>query len=140
MDKISKIKTDLLMREWAEMVRTCRSNGLTVKEWCLNNGINIKTYYYRLKIVRDFICDNRLVNITDDCSSAHHDIVTVPMNPTLDNGTRQIKITSANIAVELPPNVQPQLLKAAINYTYNLVIICSIKSVVSSNVTDKFFR
>ena len=114
MDKISRIKTDLLMREWAEMVRTCRSSGLTVKEWCLNNGINIKTYYYRLKRERDFICDNKLVNITDDCSSAHHDIVPVSMNPTLDNGTRQIKITSANISVELPPNVQPQLLKAAI--------------------------
>ena len=54
------------------------------------------------------------MNITDDCSSAHHDIVPVSMNPTLDNGTRQIKITSANISVELPPNVQPQLLKAAI--------------------------
>ena len=122
MDKISRIKTDLLMREWAEMVRTCRSSGLTVKEWFLNNGINIKTYYYRLKRVRDFICDNKLVNITDDCSSAHHDIVPVPVNPAadndtqhiLDNGTRQIKITSANISVELPPNVQSQLLKAAI--------------------------
>lgn len=114
MDKISRIKTDLLMREWAEMVRICRSSGLTVKEWCLNNGINITTYYYRLKRVRDFICDNRLVKITDDCSSAHHDIVPVPMNPTLDNGTRQIKITSANISVELTPNVQPQLLKTVI--------------------------
>ena len=46
MDKISKIKTDVLMREWAEMVRECRSSGLTVKEWCINNDVNIKTYYY----------------------------------------------------------------------------------------------
>ena len=37
MDKISKIKTDLLMREWAEMVREYRSSRLTVKEWCINN-------------------------------------------------------------------------------------------------------
>ena len=36
MDNVSKIKTDLLMREWAEMVRECRSSGLTVKEWCIN--------------------------------------------------------------------------------------------------------
>ena len=114
MDKISRIKIDLLMREWAEMVRTCRSSGLTVKEWCLNNGINIKTYYYRLKSVRDFICDNKLVNITDDCSSAHHDIVPVLVNPAADNDTQQIKITTSNISVELPANIQPQLLKAAI--------------------------
>ena len=29
MDKISRTKTDLLMREWAEMVRECRSSRLT---------------------------------------------------------------------------------------------------------------
>lgn len=40
MDKISKIKTDLLMREWAEMVRECRASGLTVKEWCIDNDVN----------------------------------------------------------------------------------------------------
>ena len=36
------------MKEWAAMVRECRSSGLTVKNWCMNNGVNIKTYYYRL--------------------------------------------------------------------------------------------
>ena len=114
MDKISRTKTDLLMREWAEMVRECRSSGLTVKEWCINNDVNIKTYYYRLKRVRDFICDNKLVNITDDFSSDHHDIVPVPINSVPDNDTQQIKITASNISVELPANIQPQLLKAAI--------------------------
>lgn len=68
MDKISEIKTDLLMREWAEMVRECRSSGLTVKEWCINNN------YYRLKRVRNFICDNKLVNINNVRQSAHQKI------------------------------------------------------------------
>ena len=114
MDKISKIKTDLLMREWAEMVRECRSSGLTVKEWCIDNDVNIKTYYYRLKRIRDFICDNKLENINNVCESVHHDIVPVPVNPVADNDTQQIKITASNISVELPANIQPQLLKAAI--------------------------
>ena len=73
MDKISKIKTDLLMREWSEMVRECRSSGLTVKEWCINNDVNIKTYYYRLKRVRDLICDNKLVSINNVCESTVSD-------------------------------------------------------------------
>ena len=51
MNNISKIKTDLLMRKWPEMVRECRSSGLTVKEWCMDNDVNIKTYYYCLKRV-----------------------------------------------------------------------------------------
>ena len=88
MDRISQIKTELLMKEWAEMVQECRSSGLTVKEWCINNGVNIKTYYYRLKRVRDFICDNKLVNISNDSLSSHHDIVPVPMDTIPHNDTR----------------------------------------------------
>lgn len=53
-------------------------------------------------------------NINNVCESAHHDIVPVPTNPVADNDTQQIKITTSNISVELPANIQPQLLKAAI--------------------------
>ena len=105
MDRISQIKNELLMKEWAAMVRECRSSGLTVKDWCMNNGINIKTYYYRLKRVRNFICDSL---------SVQHDIVPVPMETIPNNDTQQIKITTANISVELPASIQPQLLKTAI--------------------------
>ena len=105
MDRISQIKNELLMKEWAAMVRECRSSGLTVKDWCMNNGINIKTYYYRLKRVRNFICDHK---------PEHNDIVPVPMETIPNNDTQQIKITTANISVELPASIQPQLLKTAI--------------------------
>ena len=115
MDRISQIKNELLMKEWAAMVRECRSSGLTVKEWCMNNGVNIKTYYYRLKRVRNFICDNKLENnMSNNNLPVHHDIVPVPMESRPNNDTQQIKITTANISVELPATIQPQLLKAAI--------------------------
>ena len=115
MDRISRIKTDLLMREWAEMVRECRSSGFTVKEWCDNNGVNIKTYYYRLKRVRDFICDSKLENNMDSSDlSVRQDIVPLPMGNKSDNDAQQIRIASANISLELPVTVSPQLLKAAI--------------------------
>ena len=108
MDRISQIKTDLLMREWAQMVRECRSSGLTVKEWCANNGVNIKTYYYRLKRVRNYMCNNNTK------LPAHHDIVPVPIETVPDDDNRQIKIITSTISVELPSTIQPQLLKAAI--------------------------
>ena len=98
MDRISQIKTELLMKEWAEMVRECRSSGLTVKDWCMNNGINIKTYYYRLKRVRDFICDNKLKNnMVNNNLSVQHDIVPVPMTSMPNKDAQQIKITTENV-------------------------------------------
>ncbi len=115
MDRISQIKNELRMKEWAAMVRECRSSGLTVKDWCMNNGVNIKTYYYRLKRVRSFICDHNPVHNTDNnCLSVQHDIVPVPVAPAPDNEMQQIKIVTANISVELPASIHPQLLRAAI--------------------------
>lgn len=35
------------------MVQSSNESGLTVSEWCRQNGINPKTYYYRLKRVRN---------------------------------------------------------------------------------------
>ena len=31
--------------EWAEKVQQCRSSGLSVREWCQENRINISSYY-----------------------------------------------------------------------------------------------
>ena len=51
MDATFKIRA-VKLKQWAEMIHTCRSSGQTVCSWCAENGINIKTYYYRLKQVR----------------------------------------------------------------------------------------
>ncbi len=39
------------LREWAEMVQSCKSSGKTVATWCGENGINPKTYYLRQRQV-----------------------------------------------------------------------------------------
>lgn len=31
---------------WSRRVRECRNSGMTVQQWCLENGVNTKTYYY----------------------------------------------------------------------------------------------
>ena len=38
--------------QWAAMVQECRNSGQTVRAWCEDNGVNTKTYYYRLKQLR----------------------------------------------------------------------------------------
>lgn len=48
---IQRLNTGARLREWAEMVTTCRNSGQTVGVWCKASGINVKTYYYRLKKV-----------------------------------------------------------------------------------------
>ncbi len=34
------------LTEWKEKVAACRSSGQTVRAWCREQGIAVKTYYY----------------------------------------------------------------------------------------------
>ena len=68
MDRIMAIKNKVHISEWSEMVRAYRGSGLTVQQWCNSNSINIKTYYYRLRKVREVLCEDT------------HDIVQIPIN------------------------------------------------------------
>lgn len=53
MSRISEAKHQILLAEWADRIHNCQTSGMKVPEWCNLNGINIKTYYYWLKKVRE---------------------------------------------------------------------------------------
>ena len=43
---VQAMKHAVMLREWSERIAECRSSGKTVKAWCVQQGIAIKTYYY----------------------------------------------------------------------------------------------
>ena len=53
MDNIAIEKNKVRYAEWNAMVEACQSSGLTVKNWCHENFISYKTYYYRLRKLRE---------------------------------------------------------------------------------------
>ena len=103
MDRIMAIKNKVHISEWSEMVRACRSSGLTVQQWCNSNGINIKTYYYRLRKVREALCEDT------------HDIVQIPLNTSNSAvAASSIKINIGNLNVELPDTIPAATLRSVI--------------------------
>lgn len=102
MDKIMTIKNKVRINEWNEMVKTCRSSGLTVQQWCNLNNINIKTYYYRLRKVREAICEET------------HDIVQIPLNTADSAAASSIKINMGNLNIELTGTVAAATLRSVI--------------------------
>ena len=58
MDKVGQIRQEYRNSEWARQVAQCRSSGKSVKEWCQENSINRKTYYYRQRAVQEQLCEN----------------------------------------------------------------------------------
>lgn len=44
---------NLQHQSWAVMVRQQVNSGLSINEWCEQNGISTKTFYYRRKRIRE---------------------------------------------------------------------------------------
>lgn len=44
--------TEIRNRSWAQMIKARQDSGLTIKQWCAENGINENSYYYRLNCLR----------------------------------------------------------------------------------------
>ena len=101
LNKVVTIRKQVRLEEWAEMVRARRNSGLSVRRWCTENGVNQKTYYYRLQKVREFFCEE------------HHDIVPLAYDvPT--PASSDIKIQSGNMNISMPCSISPEILSAAI--------------------------
>ena len=43
----------LTLQNWSKEIKACRQSGLSVREWCAANNVNIKTYYNHEKRVRE---------------------------------------------------------------------------------------
>lgn len=53
MNEIRTITKRIRHQEWAEQVRDQMNSGLTIKNWCNENGINCEAFKYRLRVVRN---------------------------------------------------------------------------------------
>jgi len=45
----AKFKTD---QEWLDVIQTCRTSGMTDKDWCLSNGISQTSLYRHINRLR----------------------------------------------------------------------------------------
>ena len=60
MDSITTMTaTQYRLQQWTEQIQACRNlpAGMSVEEWCGEQGITKATYYYRLRRVREACLD-----------------------------------------------------------------------------------
>ena len=101
MNEIAKIKQEVKLRQWAEMIQQRKESGLTVSQWCTENGVNIKTYYYRLQKVRQAMCKE----------TERHDIVPVCESEEEKINFERIEIYAGELRISLPDNFNGQTLQ-----------------------------
>lgn len=53
MDHISYVKSKVKTDYWKKIIVDCQESGKTNIAYCEKNGINIKSYYYWLRKIRE---------------------------------------------------------------------------------------
>lgn len=99
MDEIAIVKKQV---QKAERIRQCSESGLTVSEWCRENGINLKTYYYHLRKLRKDICEQIPVPV-----------MTVP------EGSHSVKLSIREVTAEIPEGISEQMMTSLIRAMRN---------------------
>ena len=95
---ITAVKQKVKLREWGEQIRAQQESGMTVTAFCAENGINPKTYYYRLRKVRE------------QCMETAPAIVPVAI-PKESTG---IRIEKNGLQVSLPADISAETLIALV--------------------------
>ena len=52
MEKVIQVRNKYRKQQWVQIIRECQSSGLSNKEYCRQQGISEKSYYYWLRKLR----------------------------------------------------------------------------------------
>ena len=103
-EAISNVKNDVRLREWEAQIIEMQASGLSVRKWCELNGIKRKTFYYRLRKVRE----NSLGNLEPE-----QKIVQLPVPESQSFGS--IELEKGDLKISLPSDISADTLLAVVN-------------------------
>ena len=101
MSKALEARNRYRMEEWAQIISQCRASGLSNREFCRRNGIPEKTFYYRLKKLREQAAESEITLCRLETESS----------PGAGSSVR-VKYRGADI--EISQNTDPDALKLAL--------------------------
>ena len=101
MDKIAMVKKEIQLQNWSDKELARQESGLTVTEWCRQEKISTSTYYYRLRRIRENLCEQIPVAVTEITEKTETD-------------SAAIRITSDDLKVEISSEVPSEKIAAII--------------------------
>ena len=93
------------------MLRQRKESGLSVKDWCLEQGISEHSYYYRLRRLRQMAC-------TALEQAQPVQLAEVPLTPKLEESHAKLRLTTKTGTLEIMDadrSVLDQVLRAMLH-------------------------
>lgn len=106
MDEINEVKKAIRHENWKQMYEEYLNSGMTAKSWCEAQGMPVKTFYYRLKVLRrNLLKENEVHEIVPIKACEDK----VPTNRSTHSDDR-IHISGNGVEIELPMSVSPDMM------------------------------
>lgn len=104
------------MQNWIEIIRQCQSSGLTNKEWCEQNCVSEKSYYYHLAKIRKLAlaeiprkAQNKVIEASfSEETSPFAEVTLIEDKPLIQSS---IVIRKGSASVEINQEIDASLLK-----------------------------
>lgn len=95
------------LEPWIERIRTCRSSGMTVTDWCGANDIGSKSYYYWMRKIKQEAFDSLPVERKSRVAvnPLTSSFAEVPIPKPIPSQT--IRIHLALVVVDIPDGASP---------------------------------
>ena len=106
------------LQQWTQFIQDCKTSGLTVEEWCAQNGFSKHKYYYRLRKVREamLLAQNTQEIVPIPEVLVKHESVT-ELAPKTDG---ELKIQVGDIAIHVSSSTPETLLKMALKVVHHV--------------------
>ena len=83
---------------WLKLITQCRSSGLTDRQWCIENGIPVSTFYYHIRALRKKACE---IPDAVDAAAQKQEIVQIPLCETEQHTSDTVALHMPSICLEM---------------------------------------
>ena len=117
MNEIMEIRQQVRLNQWSAMVQEREDRGLSVKAFCKQAGIATKTYYYRLRRLREAAIKKTQMGAVQPTTSQPELVQFTPLTEYVpDPAPQSIVIRTSSTTVEIPMNTSPEVVAAAVSF------------------------
>lgn len=113
--------------EWEDIIRQCKSSGMSDHQWCMEHGISTSTYYRRLRLFRNVQCIEETLPQTKQVLAEQHAVVPLTLledsNETVESGSKGIPaatIRFQGISVDLYPKIGADMMNSILQMAVQL--------------------
>lgn len=117
-----KVKHQYFLSKWAPIIQECRTSGMTVKVWCLENNVDEKQFFYWQRRIREELCTS-VQTAEKEQTTVFAPLPIQPYKketPQSDLFKPDLVISIGDYRLELDNKTSPELLEAVLKVIHHV--------------------